>query len=200
MEKVPRDPKTGRRVPPPWKGAGFVEAAATGNVEALNARWNKFLAKEGSEGADEHPEAKLDSSKRNGRDWVDSQLHGRLQRTPLMVAALGGHERVVTQLLAMGVDTMLQDADGKTALLLASTEAVSALLSRVKPVADRLAVNCALLAAAEARDADGVAVALEKGAFPEAWHSVWSNASEQEVCALFTMRVTLTTWPWWKRC
>lgn len=151
---------------PLWAGTGLHEAAATGNVDALRAQWDRLLA---ADGDDEHPEAALDSTAPDGRVWADSVLHSSLRRTPLMLAALGGHERMVAALLAMGVDATLADAIGRTALQLAASEAVRKLLACVAPVAERLALNDQLLSAAKAKDTDGVAAALAAGAFPEAW-------------------------------
>jgi ankyrin repeat protein len=46
-------------------------------------------------------------------------------KTPLMLAAMGGHAQVASLLLSMGADAAVQDSDGKTALEHASTDAVA---------------------------------------------------------------------------
>lgn len=182
-------------VSPLWAGTGLHEAAATGNVDALRAQWDRLLA---ADGDDEHPEAALDSTAPDGRVWADSVLHSSLRRTPLMLAALGGHERMVAALLAMGVDATLADAIGRTALQLAASEAVRKLLACVAPVAERLALNDQLLSAAKAKDTDGVAAALAAGAFQR--RGMQRKVCVHAACVPSIARVTLAIWTWCLRC
>jgi ankyrin repeat protein len=153
-----------------WHGASFAEAAARGDIALLGATCDHFHAKLGQQ-----PLRQLDLTKYDGRRWNDQPQHERLKRTPLMIAALGGHERMVARLLSMGADAMLENAEGKTALQHASCDAVRSLLSGVPPAAERIARNSRLVAAARAEDAGNVEAALAEGAFPDSMRDFYDD-------------------------
>ena len=96
-------------------------------------------------------------------------LGGR--RTPLMLAARGGHTAAVTLLLMMGADASKRDADGRTTLDHASSGAVRALLLNAAPAVERQKLNTRLVAYAILDDAAGVEALLRAGAFTEAMHA-----------------------------
>jgi ankyrin repeat protein len=151
-------------VSPPWAGAGFHEAAATDDFDALYARWDALLV---SDLDNKHPERALDSTAIDGRVWAGGARHSELRRTPLMLAALGGHKQMVRCLLAMGAHARLKDADGKSARQHASRKKLhELLLNAVSPEA-QLARNRKLLAAARQGDVDAVEQALADGASPD---------------------------------
>jgi ankyrin repeat protein len=84
-------------------------------------------------------------------------------KTPLKLAAMGGHAQVASLLLSMGADAAVQDSDGKTALEHASTDAVRDILSATRPVAEQLALNAQLLQAACAGNTSAVETVLAHG-------------------------------------
>ena len=151
----------------PWIEASFAEAAALGNVTLLRAKYDDLLCFETSDW-NEHPMQYLDATTHQGQEWEGQYLHQELKRTPLMLAALGGHERMAKMLLAMGVDATLKDTEGKTALQQAASNAVRSLLASAPSVAVRKTRNERLALAAREGDTQGVEAALAEGAFTEA--------------------------------
>jgi ankyrin repeat protein len=76
---------------------------------------------------------------------------------------LGGHAHIVSLLLSMGADVAVEDSDGKTALELASSDAIRALLRAARPVAEQLALNAQLLQAVNTGQAAIVEQVLAHG-------------------------------------
>ena len=92
------------------------------------------------------------------------------RRTPLMLAAMGGHAAAVTLLLQLGADATLRDGDGKTALEHAASEAVCVALAQAAPAAERLALNARLVHHVAGGSVVEAEAALARGAFTEAMH------------------------------
>ena len=72
-------------VSPPWAGAGFHEAAATDDFDALYARWDALLV---SDLDNKHPERALDITAIDGRVWAGGARHSELRRSPLMLISV----------------------------------------------------------------------------------------------------------------
>src|SRR5207244_12498741 len=105
------------------------------------------------------------------RHKASVNLKNKEEKSALMIAADGGHTQIAEQLLAAGADFKARDAEGRTALLLASMstlaqdELVKLLLAKgadVNAVADQ--GNTDLMLAANARESQIVASLMDGSA------------------------------------
>jgi ankyrin repeat protein len=148
----------------------FCAAARLGDEQALRTAWDALLTEvysydgsddEEPEGYEGSPAAVLNELGAHKSEDGDSDVC--VEKTPLMLAAMGGHARVLSLLLSMGADATVQDSDGKTAMEHASSDAVRALLRAARPVTEQLALNAQLLDAASAGNTLAVEAVLAHG-------------------------------------
>ncbi len=173
VSRAAHNPAEPTHVPPlahrsaePSRLLSFVDAAAAGDETAILCAWHDTLLLRGWARDDGiTPVEELNITK----PLSEGGVFGR-RRTPLMLAAMGGHAAAVTLLLKMGADATLRDADGKTAAEHAASGALRQALSGAAPAAERIALNARLVDSAAAGDAGGVEAALAQGAFTAAMH------------------------------